>query len=233
MKSIQEIFKGSFASARTAVVHKLRPDEHNMAAFHSNYTEHWPALSEPADVLVLSFGEDGDKIRKLSGGFITDIQPSPQYEKKIRIYVDGFEELGTHDLGAVGDGKFYGKGDGGGSRIKVRRTGTKPSTPSSSRSPTPEGQMEQRLIWVRKNHRNFRDPVWNYWEGKCAVRDHECNGLLVASHIFPWSRSTPKEKTDVNNGLLLSVPLDKLFDRGLISFAGDGAMHIKEALTSV
>ena len=43
--------------------------------------------------------------------------------------------------------------------------------------------------------------------------------LLIASHIKPWSKcSTPAERLGAANGLLLTPNLDKLFDRGLITF---------------
>lgn len=42
--------------------------------------------------------------------------------------------------------------------------------------------------------------------------------LLIASHIKPWAASTIVEKTDPNNGYILSPLYDKLFDRGFITF---------------
>ena len=42
--------------------------------------------------------------------------------------------------------------------------------------------------------------------------------LLAASHIKPWAASSNKERSDVNNGLLLSAIYDRLFDKGLIAF---------------
>jgi predicted restriction endonuclease len=48
--------------------------------------------------------------------------------------------------------------------------------------------------------------------------------LLVASHIKPWAQSKDREKLDGCNGLLLSPHVDRLFDRGLITFSDDGAL---------
>jgi len=42
--------------------------------------------------------------------------------------------------------------------------------------------------------------------------------LLIASHIVPWSKSSPAQKTDSENGLLLAVGWDALFDKGFVSF---------------
>jgi len=239
MRSAQDIFTGDFSDANTAVVQKLRPDEHNLHAQRRNFTEHWDALKEPYDLMVLSVGERRDPARQILDGFITDVQPSlraPDTGRQYyRIYVDRFQQIGTHDRTVVPDASFYGNGGGGGARVIVQKATRPPRgagphrvAPSRGLGIVPEGAMERRLVWIRKNHEKFRDPVWQHWEGKCAVSDSECEGLLVASHIFPWSRSTPREKTDVNNGLLLSVPLDKLFDQGLISFSDKGVMLVKD-----
>ena len=55
--------------------------------------------------------------------------------------------------------------------------------------------------------------------------------LLIASHIKPWFACGNKERLDVENGLLLSSNMDKLFDNGLISFEGDGHMIISGTIS--
>ncbi|CAJ0701030.1 HNH endonuclease [Ralstonia wenshanensis] len=239
MKSIQEIFQGEFIGATSAVVQKMRRDEHNVAALRRNYTEHWPTVKEPYDLVVVAIEErlGIEKRREIWCGFFEDAQWTGQGRKGAvyRFLADRFQFLGIHDLDCVSDAEFYGNGGGGGSRIKVYNAGRKTGRTSrrGTSTPTPEGIMVQRLVWVRKNHSKFRDPVEQHWEGKCAVTDHDCGGhpgLLIASHIYPWARSTPKEKTDVNNGLLLSSPIDRLFDQGLIAFADDGTMLMSKDL---
>lgn len=236
MKSAQEIFAGDFSGAKIAVVQKLHANEKNNSAMESGYTENWPPLTKPADVFVLSVGEEAEKKRKIWAGFIDDFEPSEHHEKRFRFNVDRFRFIGEHDLDEVPDAEFYGSGGGGGSRnyITNRSGASKNGTVSNTfdfESGIPEGAMERRLVWVRKNHHRFRDPVWQHWEGRCAVTDAACDGLLIASHIFPWARSTPKEKTDPQNGLLLAAPLDKLFDRGWISFSDSGELLVKKFLS--
>ncbi len=218
---------------------RMRRDEHNLAALRRNFTEYWPTLKEPCDLVVVAIEEElgNQKRRELWGGFFEDAQWSGQGENGpvYRFLVDRFQFLGIHDYDRVSAAEFYGNGGGGGSRMKVYEAGHKTGTTprKSTATPTSEGMMVQRLVWVRKNHAKFRDPVEQHWEGKCAVADHDCDGhpgLLIASHIYPWARSTPKEKTDVNNGLLLSSPIDRLFDQGLISFADDGMMLVSDDL---
>jgi hypothetical protein len=52
---------------------------------------------------------------------------------------------------------------------------------------------------------------------------------LRASHIVAW-RLSEELRGDVDNGLLLSVPLDSLFDCGLISFSNAGEMLLSRKL---
>ena len=56
----------------------------------------------------------------------------------------------------------------------------------------------------------------------CAVCGVSERRLLIASHILPWSKSKGNEKTDPNNGLVLCVLHDKLFELDYISFDNKG-----------
>nr|WP_280971221.1 HNH endonuclease signature motif containing protein [Cupriavidus gilardii] len=240
MNSIQEIFKREFAGATSAVVQKMRRDKHNVTALHRNYTEHWPTLNEQYDLIVVAIDEaqGNERRREIWCGFFEDAQwteTGRKGEPLYRFLVDRFQLVGIHDRHRVPDAEFYGNGGGGGSRVKVYKAGKKVGTTSRKRTgkTATEGLMVQRLVWVRKNHVKFRDPVQRHWEGKCAVSDHDCDGhpgLLIASHIYPWARSKPEEKTDVDNGLLLSSPIDRLFDQGLISFDDEGLMLVSPDL---
>ena len=63
----------------------------------------------------------------------------------------------------------------------------------------------------------------------CHVSDEH---LLIASHIRPWTEcENDREKTDINNGLLLCPNHDRLFDRGFISFDDAGIIMISNVLT--
>lgn len=50
--------------------------------------------------------------------------------------------------------------------------------------------------------------------------------LLIASHIKPWSVCESNERINIENGLLLSANMDKLFDCGLITFNNAGKLAI-------
>jgi predicted restriction endonuclease len=56
---------------------------------------------------------------------------------------------------------------------------------------------------------------------------------LRASHAKPWADcQTDAERLDVFNGFLLAPDLDALFDRGFITFSGDGALLVSPEVTA-
>jgi predicted restriction endonuclease len=79
----------------------------------------------------------------------------------------------------------------------------------------------------------FREALFEYWGGACAVTGLSVPELLRASHAKPWAESTDAERLDVYNGLLLAVHLDALFDRGLITFGDDGVGEFSPQLPAV
>lgn len=74
------------------------------------------------------------------------------------------------------------------------------------------------MIKTRVGQGPFRDALIKRWGG-CSVTSCRAHDLLIASHIKPWSNcTTPAERLGAANGLLLTPNLDRLFDRGLITF---------------
>jgi hypothetical protein len=57
--------------------------------------------------------------------------------------------------------------------------------------------------------------------------------FLVASHIKPWKSSDNNERLDGHNGLMLAPHVDKLFDRGWISFEDNGDVLVEQSATVV
>lgn len=78
--------------------------------------------------------------------------------------------------------------------------------------------------------RVFRGNLLKLWEGSCAVTGVEEPRVLRSSHIKPWSKSSPTEKVDHLNGLLLVPNLDALFNEGLITFRDDGTVDVSNHL---
>ncbi|MDM5264569.1 HNH endonuclease signature motif containing protein [Sulfurovum sp. XTW-4] len=95
----------------------------------------------------------------------------------------------------------------------------------------PLSTESKNLVKCRIGQGNFRDSLINYWKG-CAVTKFDKIELLIASHIKPWSESTNSERLDLFNGLLLTPNLDKLFDKGYISFDNSGNILISSELNN-
>ncbi|MCE0495933.1 HNH endonuclease [Vibrio salinus] len=90
---------------------------------------------------------------------------------------------------------------------------------------------KQILVNTRMGQGTYRRQLIDLWQG-CAVTGYRNTQMLVASHIKPWRKSTPDEKLDKFNGLLLVANLDKAFDRGFISFDSHGKILIARCLES-
>ncbi len=84
---------------------------------------------------------------------------------------------------------------------------------------------------ARLKQSKFRRDLLDRHNGRCVLTQIDMPELLRASHIKPWAKSSHKERVDPENGLLLAVHLDGLFDKGLISFDENGKILISEAVT--
>ncbi|MFO1493092.1 MAG: HNH endonuclease [Lysobacterales bacterium] len=91
---------------------------------------------------------------------------------------------------------------------------------------------KETLALARIGQGAFRRALIKRWRA-CAVTGCSRIGVLRASHIKPWSKSTNMERLDPNNGLLLTPNLDSLFDRGLITFKDDGTLVRSDTLGKV
>lgn len=80
---------------------------------------------------------------------------------------------------------------------------------------------KEQLVKARRGQGIFRSNL-ELIEKECRLTGVKDKRFLIASHIKAWKDSTNEEKLDGNNGLLLSPHVDKLFDRGWISFTDDG-----------
>jgi len=88
---------------------------------------------------------------------------------------------------------------------------------------------KQNLVKCRIGQGTFREKLIEFWQG-CSVTKFENIDILIASHIKPWSNSSNEERLDVHNGFLLTPNLDKLFDKGYISFDDNGEILISQKL---
>jgi len=110
-------------------------------------------------------------------------------------------------------------------------------TPTEKSSPLPDpyiapNKTERKgLVTSRVGQGKYRRELIAKFEGKCAVTKTSNIEILIASHIVPWRVSNDKERTDRDNGILLSPLYDALFDKHLISFKDDGKIIISENIT--
>lgn len=90
----------------------------------------------------------------------------------------------------------------------------------------PETEKQQ-LIRSRLGQGVFRQRVLAL-EPRCRLTGVNDQSFLVASHIKPWKDCGNAERLDGRNGLMLAPHVDKLFDRGWISFENTGDLLVAE-----
>jgi len=95
-----------------------------------------------------------------------------------------------------------------------------------------QGGTREVSAQARVGQGQFRDEVLALWKNSCPVTGLSNKELLTASHIVKWSLSNETEKIDPNNGFPLSPALDKLFDRGYVSFNDRGELLINSDAVS-
>ncbi len=93
-----------------------------------------------------------------------------------------------------------------------------------------QGGTRETVSQARVGQGQFRDDVLRLWQYTCPVTGLNKPELLTASHIVPWSLSDEREKIDPNNGFPFSPAIDKLFDRGYVSFDDYGHLLIKTSV---
>lgn len=75
------------------------------------------------------------------------------------------------------------------------------------------------IVKARIGQGIFRSNLLKHWGGKCALTEVHNKNLLVASHVEAWCIADNHARLDIDNGLLLAVHIDRLFDYGLV-FSG-------------
>lgn len=103
---------------------------------------------------------------------------------------------------------------------------------SSSNGSLKQGGTRTVIAQARIGQGQFRDEVLTRWQNACPVTGLDLKELLTASHIVPWALSNEIEKIDPDNGFPLSPAIDKLFDRGYVSFSDQGQLLINTSALS-
>ena len=90
----------------------------------------------------------------------------------------------------------------------------------------PPTEREQ-LVRSRVGQGSFRIRVLKV-EKSCRITNVTDERFLIASHIKPWKDCSNIERLDGHNGLMLAPHVDRLFDRGWISFKDNGDLLVAD-----
>jgi hypothetical protein len=101
--------------------------------------------------------------------------------------------------------------------------------PPATYNVEPAATEKQQPGTVRIGQGLFRTRIRQFERG-CRLTGISNPRLLVASHIKPWRDSSHAERVDGANGLLLTPHVDRLFDRGLITFLDNGDVRVSTRL---
>lgn len=89
--------------------------------------------------------------------------------------------------------------------------------------------VKQQLVNSRRGQGQFKQNVLQN-EKCCRITGITDTRFLIASHIKPWNKCNDEEKLDGCNGFMLSPNVDKLFDRGFITFKNDGNIMVSSKI---
>ena len=95
-----------------------------------------------------------------------------------------------------------------------------------------QGTEREQLVKQRIGQDVFRDALFKYWKGCCAITSLDIQEMLRASHIKPWvDCDSDSDRLNIYNGFLLSANYDTLFDKGLITFDDKGLIIYSNRLS--
>ncbi len=84
---------------------------------------------------------------------------------------------------------------------------------------------KESIVLARRGQGLFRQRVQQI-ESRCRITGVDRPEHLRASHCKPWRDASNEERLDGENGLLLTPSINHLFDRGFISFKGNGDLLV-------
>lgn len=90
--------------------------------------------------------------------------------------------------------------------------------------------QKESLINSRLGQGKYRQDLKKIWNESCSITGFNQIDIFIASHIKPWKVSTNEERLDKFNGFFLLPTLDKLFDKGYISFTDNGDILISRVI---
>jgi hypothetical protein len=87
------------------------------------------------------------------------------------------------------------------------------------------------LTKVRIGQDRFRAELLKHLK-ICPITGIDERMILAASHIKPWSISSNFDRLNIYNGFIFSPTIDKLFDKGLITFENNKELIISNQLSA-
>lgn len=104
---------------------------------------------------------------------------------------------------------------------------TEPTTPLKNKK---EEEKNKNMRQAREGQGKYREQLLAQCHF-CPITMISDERLLIASHIKPWTASNDAEKTDPYNGYILSPMIDRLFDRGFITFTENRRIVLSEFIS--
>lgn len=92
-----------------------------------------------------------------------------------------------------------------------------------------EGLTRHATIAVRVNQARFRKSVLASYDSTCCISGLKHRGLVIASHIVPWSQDK-ENRLNPRNGLCLSALHDRAYDQGLLTVMPDYTVRVSPDL---
>ncbi len=105
-----------------------------------------------------------------------------------------------------------------------------PKTPITPKDKK-EAEKNKNIRQARVGQGKYREELLEQCH-YCPITMISDERLLIASHIKPWAASNEKEKIDPYNGYMLSPMIDKLFDKGFITFTESRRVILSEFISS-
>lgn len=94
-----------------------------------------------------------------------------------------------------------------------------------------ETEQQIQIRYARNGQGKYREAMLEDCMYICPITMINDERLLIASHAKPYAVSNDKEKVDPKNGFILSALMDKLFDKGFMTFSDDKHLILSQQIS--
>ena len=92
-------------------------------------------------------------------------------------------------------------------------------------------EKRKQIFYARYGQGKYREAMLEDCMYICPITKINDERLLIASHAKPYAVSNDDEKIDPKNGFILSALMDKLFDRGFMTFSDDKRLILSQQIS--